>query len=550
MKKVLSIIVSLMLIVSPVYALDSEGVIYDNSTSGSSATNVESALNDLYSKLNEKQTEINNIKNIGNATADKILSGYTAYVKGNTITGSIPSKGATTYTPGTSNQTIASGQYLSGAQTIKGDANLVAANIAKGKSIFGISGTYTSDANAVAGNILSGKTAYVNGSKITGSMPSRSDSGNVAQDKAWLYSNRVYFGVETGYYPSANYGGMTGVSERYITYESLAKIIGLTADKLITGNTILGITGSIPSKGAATYTPGRSNQTIASGQYLSGAQTIKGDANLVAANIAKGKSIFGISGTYTSDANAVAGNILSGKTAYVNGSKITGTMRNWIGTPQHIDAIRIANNRFEVAVAAGYHGYSWAGNSYEYMEYSQVASAIGLTADKLVSGQTVLGITGTGGGYKAYKFEKVKASVSSDKTFNGSWKNMMSKDGSSSFSIDLGFTPSEVVVCKAKLVGNYFTTGETSWGVNFRISRGYIEMTHTGQNYYMFDLPSDMNLSNSNSADNFSDIRTSCRVTGSRLVFTVSDSSNGTTTYVPVQTRATEFYLTGTLIYK
>ncbi len=224
MKKVLSIIVSLMLIVSPVYALDSEGVIYDNSTSGSSATNVNDALNDLYSKLNEKQTEINNIKNIGNATADKILSGYTAYVKGNTITGSIPSKGATTYTPGTVNQTIASGQYLSGAQTIKGDANLVAANIAKGKSIFGISGTYTSDANAVAGNILSGKTAYVNGNKIT---------------------------------------------------------------------------GSIPSKGAATYTPGTSNQTIASGQYLSGTQTIKGDANLIASNIKKGVSIFGVTGTST-----------------------------------------------------------------------------------------------------------------------------------------------------------------------------------------------------------------------------------------------------------
>ncbi len=224
MKKYLSIIVGLMLMVSPVYALDSNGVIYDNSTSGSSATNVESALNDLYSKLNEKQTEINTIKNIGNATSDKILSGYTAYVKGNTITGSIPSKGATTYTPGTVNQTIASGNYLSGAQTIKGDANLVAANIAKGKSIFGISGTYTSDANAVAGNILSGKTAYINGNKIT---------------------------------------------------------------------------GTISSKGAATYTPGKSNQTIASGQYLSGTQTIKGDANLIASNIKKGVSIFGITGTST-----------------------------------------------------------------------------------------------------------------------------------------------------------------------------------------------------------------------------------------------------------
>ena len=167
MKKYLSIIVSLMLIVSPVYALDSGGVIYDNSTSGSSATNVNDALNDLYSKLDT-------IKNIGNATSDKILSGYTAYVKGNTITGSIPSKGAATYTPGTVNQTIASGQYLSGVQTIKGDANLVAANIAKGKTIFGVSGTYTSDATATAADIKSGKTAYVNGIKITGSSNSLS----------------------------------------------------------------------------------------------------------------------------------------------------------------------------------------------------------------------------------------------------------------------------------------------------------------------------------------------------------------------------------------
>ncbi len=98
MKKVLSIIVSLMLIVSPVYALDSEGVIYDNSASGSSATNVNDALNDLYSKLNEKQTEINNIKNIGNATSDKIQSGKTVYVNGSKITGTASNDNYKVYT--------------------------------------------------------------------------------------------------------------------------------------------------------------------------------------------------------------------------------------------------------------------------------------------------------------------------------------------------------------------------------------------------------------------------------------------------------------------
>lgn len=76
------------------------------------------------------------------ATASQILSGKTAYVNGNKITGTIPSKGAQTYTPKTTNQTIGAGQYLSGAQTILGDPNLVPANIVKGKTIFGVAGSF------------------------------------------------------------------------------------------------------------------------------------------------------------------------------------------------------------------------------------------------------------------------------------------------------------------------------------------------------------------------------------------------------------------------
>lgn len=51
-------------------------------------------------------------------------------------------KSAQTYTPTTSNQTIASGRWLTGTQTILGDANLAAGNIKKDVSIFGVTGTY------------------------------------------------------------------------------------------------------------------------------------------------------------------------------------------------------------------------------------------------------------------------------------------------------------------------------------------------------------------------------------------------------------------------
>ena len=94
------------------------------------------------------------------AAASDIIQNKTAYIKGKKVTGTMPSKGAATITPTTTNQTINAGQYLSGAQTIKGDGNLVPENIISGKSIFGVSGsvviqkyyTGTSDPSSSLGN--------------------------------------------------------------------------------------------------------------------------------------------------------------------------------------------------------------------------------------------------------------------------------------------------------------------------------------------------------------------------------------------------------------
>ena len=79
----------------------------------------------------------------GTAVANNILSGKTAWVNGSKITGTIPSQGAATITPGTSAKTaIAAGRYANGNITVAGNSNLVAANIKKGVSIFGVTGTW------------------------------------------------------------------------------------------------------------------------------------------------------------------------------------------------------------------------------------------------------------------------------------------------------------------------------------------------------------------------------------------------------------------------
>ena len=76
-----------------------------------------------------------------NAGAADIRTGKSGYVAGVKVNGSMAEKAAATYTPGTSDQTIAANQYLTGAQTIKGDANLQASNILKDVVLFGVTGT-------------------------------------------------------------------------------------------------------------------------------------------------------------------------------------------------------------------------------------------------------------------------------------------------------------------------------------------------------------------------------------------------------------------------
>ena len=169
-----------------------------------------------------------------------------------------------------------------------------------------VTGTFTSDANATAGNILSGKTAYVNGAKVTGNIPIKSAEtitpGTVNKTIAsglYLNGTQTIAGdadlVSANIKAGANIFGVAGNSN----------VVDTSAGDAVAGNILSGkkayvdgslVTGNIPSQGAQTITPGTVNKTIASGRYLSGTQTITGDADLIPANILSGKNIFGVAG--------------------------------------------------------------------------------------------------------------------------------------------------------------------------------------------------------------------------------------------------------------
>lgn len=93
----------------------------------------------------------------GVSTTPTVSAGYvssaTASTATITLTASVTTKAAATITPGTSNQTIAAGTYLTGAQTIAGDADLVGGNILSTANIFGVQGT------VVVQNVYTGSSA-------------------------------------------------------------------------------------------------------------------------------------------------------------------------------------------------------------------------------------------------------------------------------------------------------------------------------------------------------------------------------------------------------
>ena len=256
-----------------------------------------------------------------------------------------------------------------------GDTTATADDIAVGKTAVSkgvkLTGTLqpgidTSDATAVAKNITYGATAYVNG--VTGTLPVLTYPVNPEDPSDWDYQ----------------FQASAGNSLKRVTRNNI--------------NYILGTYTVVDTQVQEWSFQGNSKMKMGFPE-----REIAAKVNLTSNKLKKGETILGVTGTYegldTSDATATASDMVQGKTAYVNGVKITGTIPGANAGQTGIVVHGNATEENTVISAKTKMDIDYLYKKDSYVESripkTSVATAIGLTSEKIKKDEVICGVTGT-----------------------------------------------------------------------------------------------------------------------------------------------------------
>ena len=239
----------------------------------------------------------------GTAGAAQVLDGYTVGTDDGLVAGSMPDIGAVSKTLTAEGESYAPPKgYHNGNGAVKtAISNLTAANVKQGAKVGGIDGNFTNDATAVAADVVKDKTAYVKGSKVTGTLALSGDAavGDVKSGKTYynttltkqtgtlaLLGDAVATDVKNGKkFYSNDFTQKTGS----LALSGDAAAGDVASGKKFYSNDFTLRTGTLANRGSPTFTPTGVDQAIPAGNYSGGTvKAVPGGVYLISANVGKG----------------------------------------------------------------------------------------------------------------------------------------------------------------------------------------------------------------------------------------------------------------------
>ncbi|MFH1413115.1 MAG: DUF1566 domain-containing protein [bacterium] len=208
----------------------------------------------------------------GTVAVGEMKTGEVAWVDGVAITGT------GTQTLSNSSESVSAGYYETTTLSTV-DADLATANILSGKTIFGIAGdsnvVNTSTGDAIAGDLFNSKIAWVDGSSVAGTLD--------------LACNDPTFNGTLNKVATA-YDGAGDGTNRWCMSDSGTVAVG----EMKTGE-VAWVDG-VAITGTGTQTLSNSSESVSAGYYETTTLSTV-DADLTAANISSGITIFGVAGS-------------------------------------------------------------------------------------------------------------------------------------------------------------------------------------------------------------------------------------------------------------